>query len=237
MLKKILTISVIMIVSVGTIVGGKENYSPTAATRYASKYATKYNNEIYTSYSNDCTNYVSQCVRAGGIKISRIPDDDVNVVNINFMYKTKGYWNLEYYTNYLFGHPINSGWVATSTWIRVDEKDNKGYYGFQDYMRHKKSKTTLEYTCSDEGVKNLINDAKIGDVIQLKEKGDARCHHSMLIGDKRKNSLVNGKPMDIMCYSHTKDKTASAKDGIMYMWKIEKKFKSGDSFVLIRMGN
>ncbi|MCR5629629.1 amidase domain-containing protein [Eubacterium sp.] len=186
MLKRLIRLCVIMVFSIETIVGAKENYSPTAATRYASRYATKYNNELYTSYSNDCTNYVSQCVRAGGIKIVRIPDKNVDIFDVDGMYKTKDYWNLEYYTNYLFGHPINSGWVATSTWIRVDEKDNKGFYGFQDYMCHKKSKTTLEYTCSDDGVKNLINDAKIGDVIQLKEKGDARCHHSMLIGDKKK---------------------------------------------------
>ncbi len=39
-----------------------------------------------------------------------------------------------------------------------------------------------------------------------------------------------------MCYSYTKDKTVSAKDGIIYMWKNEKKLKSGDSFVLTRMG-
>jgi hypothetical protein len=41
-------------------------YDPDAAAKYALKYANSYNT-YYNQHSSDCTNFVSQCVKAGGI--------------------------------------------------------------------------------------------------------------------------------------------------------------------------
>jgi len=41
-------------------------YTPSAAVNYALTYWSSYNTSQYRSYSNDCTNFVSQSVRAGG---------------------------------------------------------------------------------------------------------------------------------------------------------------------------
>ncbi len=41
-------------------------YSPTKAKEYAHKWADSYNS-AYNKYSKDCTNFVSQCLEAGGL--------------------------------------------------------------------------------------------------------------------------------------------------------------------------
>lgn len=49
-------------------------YNPLAAVRYARKYALNYNPE-YNSYGGiggDCTNYISQCIKAGGIRTTNV---------------------------------------------------------------------------------------------------------------------------------------------------------------------
>ena len=46
------------------------NYSGYAAAKYAEKWAESYNTDKYYKASQDCTNFVSQCLAAGGKKIS-----------------------------------------------------------------------------------------------------------------------------------------------------------------------
>lgn len=46
------------------------NYSPSAASKYALNHATNYNKNYadFNGYGGDCTNFTSQCLKAGGIK-------------------------------------------------------------------------------------------------------------------------------------------------------------------------
>ena len=53
-------------------------YNPGQAVAYARKYCKTYNKE-YPSFNGDCSNFVSQCLNAGGMNLLDCP----NVRNIN----------------------------------------------------------------------------------------------------------------------------------------------------------
>ena len=49
------------------------SYNPTSAIQYARKYCRKYNTEYknYKDYGCDCSNFVSQCLMAGGLSLKK----------------------------------------------------------------------------------------------------------------------------------------------------------------------
>lgn len=56
--------------SIFTRMGASNDYSPSEASSYALKYAITPNSKYadFTSLGGDCTNFISQCLKAGGIK-------------------------------------------------------------------------------------------------------------------------------------------------------------------------
>lgn len=66
-------------------------YSPTKAKEYAHKWANSYNS-AYNKYSRDCTNFVSQCLEAGGLsekKPSSIPSGTMETTSYWYSDKPK----------------------------------------------------------------------------------------------------------------------------------------------------
>lgn len=62
-------------------------YNPYAAVSYADKYAKKYNTAYVQNGDKDCTNYVSQCLSAGGVPMNNTGDS-----NTGWWYN-KGYYS------------------------------------------------------------------------------------------------------------------------------------------------
>lgn len=120
---------------------------------------TSYNTNYY-SFGNDCTNYVSQCVKAGGVTVkenttyterstlptlSYIYDDDTSY---RYWYMKKKYSSIRRKDYY---------WL-TKSWSNVSEFRN--YHGYHEG-------TVYKYPKSERGKNDLISDVKPGDVVQL----------------------------------------------------------------------
>jgi hypothetical protein len=148
-----------------TIVFG--NYNPGAASTYAqNNYDTTESGDYYYFSGKDCTNFVSQCVKKGGITVkentymtsqtilptlSYILDDDTTY---RYWYmKKKKTWGKNYY-------------LTTANWTSVEE--------FRTYQNHHEG-TAYQYKNDDAGRSKLLNDVKVGDVIQAGDK------HSVIV--------------------------------------------------------
>lgn len=236
MFKKFLVCLLVVSISLDSFVWAAEKYSSTDAINYAKKYAKNYNKN-YPSYESDCTNYVSQCLVAGGMKVKKLPWDDVNVINVGRPYKTKTYWSCVYYKNDLFGVTLNSGWTPTTTWTVVDKENDAKYYGLQDHLSNNKGKVITDYKCTDANLDKLVSKAKIGDIVQYRKADSNRCTHSYIVAEKHKNKLLinDGYPNDIYFCAHTNTRQAYDIDGVHYLKK-KGTIKKDDHLVLISMG-
>lgn len=58
---------VVGLVSSSVYAGRSESYNPSIAVKYATDWALA-RNSAYTSFSSDCTNFVSQALHAGGFR-------------------------------------------------------------------------------------------------------------------------------------------------------------------------
>ena len=133
-------------------------YSDSAAVAYAKKYGTSRNAQ-YNKYSSDCTNFVSQCVKAGGKSMTKPSSIPTGVKS------TTSYW---YSVRYLDGNnEMHYKWKESSSFIRVAD--------FYTYWKNK-GITTASYSTKTK----LQNGAAIGDVVQLKN-GDGKWYHSIII--------------------------------------------------------
>lgn len=85
-------------------------YSDSAAVAYAKKYGTSRNTQ-YNKYSSDGTNFVSQCVKAGGKSMTKPSSIPTGVKS------TTSYW---YSVRYLDGNnEMHYKWKESSSFIRV----------------------------------------------------------------------------------------------------------------------
>ncbi|MFB7640466.1 amidase domain-containing protein, partial [Peribacillus butanolivorans] len=117
----------------------------------------------YQSQNNDCTNFVSQILFAGGKskkKPSPVPASTSN-------------------TKYWYSYMNNDGKVPTfkksTSWINVSD-----FYAFWSKTQSTKASTSK---------KTLISYAKVGDVIQFKKDSATRYSHSMFVYEKSDGTL------------------------------------------------
>lgn len=191
-------------------------YDGDKAVEYADKYWNS-NNGSYPSYSNDCTNFASQCVLAGGIKKVALPASKIKLTSFGSTYTCTDYWSCNYYTYKIVGITVKKGYIPTSSWTLVDNDTSKSLadsiiYGFQDFIKEKKNKTVTTYSCaSDTEMEKLIKNAEVGDIVQIRRKGDTRFSHTYIVGKKKKNS---DKKKDIFFYAHTGSRGAEEKDSL-----------------------
>ena len=138
-------------------------YSPSKAANYAYKWGNRRNSQ-YRSHIKDCTNFVSQCVYAGG-KTMKKPKKKIP----NGMKNTIYYW---YSIKYVIP-PANYRWKESSSWI-----------GVSDFYNYWKNNGAQIIQCKT--IKILNNKAKLGDIVQLNEgKG---WYHSIIISKGRKGN-------------------------------------------------
>ncbi|MDO4384019.1 MAG: amidase domain-containing protein [Eubacteriales bacterium] len=142
-----------------SVASAANKYSDSNAVKYAKKWAKK-RNPRYKSYSSDCTNFVSQCVNAGGKKMNTpksIPEGVKSSTN---------YW---YSLRYQEWHANNYiyRWRETTSFIRVSD--------FFTYWE-KKGIKKANYSSKTK----LQNGVAVGDVVQLKN-GNGKWFHTIII--------------------------------------------------------
>lgn len=135
------------------------SYNATNAANYAKKWA-KARNDAYDNYSNDCTNFISQALYAGGIPM-RKPSTIKHGIT-----ETTDYWfSKKHKFTGSTGRVTYEYDVATS-WIRV-----KDFYKYASAH----GATVIKY----DKISQLQNNAKLGDIVQL--KNDSGWYHSIII--------------------------------------------------------
>lgn len=134
------------------------NYSASAAAKYAKSHATRYN-PMFNAHSKDCTNFVSQCVEAGGIRMARPSSVSVGITN------TTKYW---------YSDPIGINWGESSSWVNVDD--------FYTYCINKANADKYVFT----SLSDLEKKVQVGDVVQIQMNG-SNWYHSVIISDYNKS--------------------------------------------------
>ncbi|NRG47739.1 amidase domain-containing protein [Bacillus sp. CRN 9] len=139
-------------------------YNRTAAANYAIKWYNGRNSQ-YNNHRLDCTNFVSQAVFAGG-KSMKKPRSRPSGID-----KTTSYWYSERYSlpHYKYGYRESSSWVNVA--------DFNTYWAKTQKVVTSTSKTTI------------INNANVGDVVQLKRASDGRWFHSMIVHKKSNGTI------------------------------------------------
>lgn len=184
-------------------------YNRDKAVDYAEKYWSTRNSE-YDSFDNDCTNFASQVLKAGGYSVKAIPSADVSYFDLGTTYKTKTYWCNKTYTKKLAGVFVRTDFVTTTTWNNVDQLAGSSFYGLQDYMMNQLGKTRYSWGISDDSIDKLAEKAKKGDIIQVAKAG-SRFSHTYVVG-----KVKNGK---VYVYAHSDNRDASPEDELKEMRK------------------
>lgn len=142
------------------------SYSASKAAKYAVKYAKSYNKE-YNSHLKDCTNFVSQALKAGGISMKKPSVMDRGIT------KTTSYWySIRYEDWHTNGYVYN--WFESSSWVGVDDLYKYCLNnGATIYIRN--------------SLKSLQNDAKIGDIVQIKNSKGNWYHSIIITGGSKGN--------------------------------------------------
>jgi hypothetical protein len=130
-----------------------------AARQYASKYYNTYNPN-YPRFSNDCTNFVSQILFAGGRSMVSGP--------IKTLVSDTKYW-------FIKKRPDNT-WSRSTSWTVVT-----------DLFSHLTRTQPTTASISKMGIHSY---AKAGDVIQFKKEGATRYSHCMWVYSKTSNDLL-----------------------------------------------
>lgn len=198
-------------------------YDREEAVKYASKYWENYNSE-YDAFGNDCTNFASQVLSAGGYSVKEIPKKEVSYADLGNVYSTKKYWCNKTYTKKFAGVVKKTDFVTTTTWSNVDQLAGSSFYGLQDYMVTVQGRTRYLWSINEDSIKKLAKKAEKGDIIQIAE-ANSRFTHTYVVG-----KVKNGK---VYVYAHTGNRDASDNDELEKMRK-KKVFEKFTIIALIK---
>ncbi|HIZ40511.1 MAG TPA: amidase domain-containing protein [Candidatus Anaerobutyricum stercoris] len=135
------------------------SYNATNAVNYAKKWAEK-RNDAYDSYSNDCTNFISQALYAGGISMRKPSTIKHGITD------TTDYWFSKKHKFTGSTGRVTYEYDVTTSWMRV-----KAFYQYASAHGASVSKY--------DTISQLQNNAKLGDIVQLKD--DSGWYHSIII--------------------------------------------------------
>lgn len=139
-------------------------YDGEAAAEYAILWA-RGENPNYEHYSKDCTNFVSQCIYAGGIDMN-------GSCTAPGVYDTTSDWYSQvFYTSNASGNYQYKEFGVTTSWIRVAD--------LYTYLLLNEGKTSS--SCHSHSL--LIDNVEVGDIVQLYDETTFSTHHSIIITD------------------------------------------------------
>ncbi|SLK20432.1 amidase domain-containing protein [Bacillus toyonensis] len=127
-----------------------------AALDYVKQWWDKRNPNYEKWDPNDCMNYVSQILKAGGIK-ETIP----STIQTSGIDTNKNYWYSKKQGNNIF--------TESSTWINVED--------FHTFWSKTKKVITPDKL-------DIMKDIEVGDVVQLQKKSGGRYYHAMFVVKK-----------------------------------------------------
>ena len=136
-------------------------YSASDAAEYAVKWGED-RNGIYPNYNlsgGDCTNFVSQCIYAGGLDMSG------SSATVGIVESTSNW-----YCIYIKSTLGIRKYEVTTSWMRVSD-----FNTYLSSLVSKSTKTTLS---------SLISSCSAGDVVQLADKTTGTPYHSIIINAK-----------------------------------------------------
>lgn len=169
----------------------KAAYSSSSAIKYARQYALGWNT-VYPKYSSDCTNFVSQCLKAGGVptKGSR---------STKGTYSTTTEWFCKYTTYKPNDQNVYRDHAVSTSWIRAVD--------FKKYMTSV-AKSTKTVTSKS----SLLSNCSAGNVVILCDKTTGSPYHCIIISSKTSSKATycghttNRKDANISGLNDTKDK-------------------------------
>lgn len=192
-------------VTMSSSMSAQAAYSRTRAAEYAKKYATNYNS-AFDSFKYDCTNFVSQCVNAGGIPMKSLPSKKINYSDLGDVVKTKDYWSSEkwHIKESFLGVTIRekTDFVTTSTWSVVAKNTSDSFWGFYNYM-NKNGASCKEFSVTTTNELNkFIASCNVGDVLQKRENDSSNKSHSVIVTSKTYDSKNKRYDMKIAYHSN-----------------------------------
>ena len=152
---------------INNVMAANASYSGSTAASYAQRYAKNYNKAAYPSYSiisgGDCTNFVSQCLFAGGIpKVGSKTTEGV------YSSTTQWYCICTYDPGYQSGN--GREYAVSTSWIRAID--------FNAYM------TSVAKSKSVKSSESALNSScSVGDIVQLLSDAGTP-YHSVIISQK-----------------------------------------------------
>lgn len=157
-------------------------YDAKSAAAYALKWSLDggiKHNPAYPDYNSssqggDCTNFVSQCLNAGGISMNKKPSASPGITGTDlYWYQYRAWYDSPWWE---IGVTDGYRWYTSSSWIRVSGKDS--FYTYWD--NRAKSVNTYGQTT----INNLIKTAEIGDVIQFQYSDNELKRHTTIVTKK-----------------------------------------------------
>lgn len=161
------------------------NYNRTNAANYAAQYVENRNTAYYEVPGNDCTNFASQCVKAGGMSMT---GNGGNYSNYNNWYGGSGggsaTWENAHQFRYHWGNVNGTGRKRAYSMTKVAASEVKPYNN----------------TASDNKWTNSIyNVVKPGDIIQYYNPNTNETYHSQVV---HRISIENGE-LKVSMAQHT----------------------------------
>ena len=164
------------------------HYSVKKTIKYANKYAPKHNPK-YPVFREDCTNFVSQCVFAGGIKMTKPrPEDgdDYSQYRSHERWHTTKYWYMEVAKRPTYRIKYSTAWTLVVHLWKYNKTKGKTIGFGKGYNK-----------------KGLRKRVRKGDIVQCRHKSEG-WHHSIIV-TKVKN---NGSTVMYRAHGHTGRKRA-----------------------------
>ena len=125
-----------------------------------------FRNSQYYSYGQDCTNFVSQCLFAGGIPMT---------FNVNYdVWHSMRYKNGKSWSDY--------SWKVSASWRLCNDN-------FKYFKKSKYAKQVITIYDNKESVKFASNKLQIGDPIYFDDNNDGIPNHAAII-TKIKNKKI-----------------------------------------------
>ena len=145
-------------------------YDKDKAINYAHNHYLNYNKK-YNRHPKDCTNFVSQCVHAGGKKMKY--KNYKKILQYKDMDKTTSYWYSHRYEKWRTNYYVYK-WKETSAWVGVED--------FCKYWRKHEAKITVT-----SSLNKMQNKAVRGDVVQFYVKSKGWYHSTIVTAGKKEH--------------------------------------------------
>lgn len=142
------------------------NYNRTNATNYAAKYVTNANPDYYVVSGNDCTNFASQCVKAGGLSMTGTSG---NYSDYNNWYGGSGggsaAWENAHQFRFHWGNVNGTGRRRAYSMTKVTASEVKPY----------------DTAANTKWTNTIFNVVKPGDIIQYYNPTSNNTYHSQVV--------------------------------------------------------